>query len=384
MGRLLSLDQIEKGKQLRESLGKLNSLKKRIDKILVTEEEGQKDFDLSLEPNKEEVVMNINGLEYYEDESFTVDRKKRKLQWNGAFDISPKLNISTEDHRKSPEAQYTGITCYSQAVRIQYLSDEAYDGLLDPDCVGMFQDDQDLREAPELNLERIRSAKNMFAGCGSLTTVPEYSFSNVQDMTGMFSECRSLVTAVQLDTQNVVTMDGTFAGCSSLTSVPKLDTSNVVVMNNLFKNCWTLNTAPILDTHKAKSMSNMFNACSNLRTIPAVDTSNVQNMQDMFRYCYGLVTIGELDLANIDGEYHMPEFYDCSSLENIMFKPNTIHYSISFHNNSRLTKASLLSILNGLGVPKMKQPVLTLNYNSKALLSADELRIAADKGWTVQ
>lgn len=74
-------------------------------------------------------------------------------------------------------------------------------------------------------------------------------------------------------------------------------------------------------------------------------------------------------------------FTDCGLLENITIEGN-IYTSLSFLNSSKLTKESLMSIINALAVVSTTQ-TLTLNATAKARLTDEEKAIATNKGWTI-
>ena len=56
--------------------------------------------------------------------------------------------------------------------------------------------------------------------------------------------------------------------------------------------------------------------------------------------------------------------------------------SLSFSTNPKLTKESLLSILNNLPTISSTKTV-TLGSTNLAKLTASDIKIATDKGWTV-
>ena len=100
----------------------------------------------------------------------------------------------------------------------------------------------------------------------------------------------------------------------------------------------------------------------NLKSIDlsSFNTSNVTSMDSMFNGCYSLtsLTLG----AN--------------------WAPNEKVTSLLLHNSSKLTHDSCLDVLNKLA-PRTNSPTLQLHATTKALMSADEIKIATDKGWVV-
>lgn len=200
----------------------------------------------------------------------------------------------------------------------------------------------------------------------------------------------------QLDTSSVTNMSNMFSGCKNLTTIPQLDTSNVTRMNEMFYHCTNLTTIPQIDTSKVTTMSYVFGYCSNLTTIPQIDTSMVTNMAYMFNGCKSLTTIPQLNgekLTVVTGA-----FSDCKLLENFnglinlgqaystSQSANYSNYKLVLSSSTKLTKQSIINILNNLYDIKtkgVKPQQLVLGNTNLAKLTAEEVAIATNKGWTV-
>lgn len=79
-----------------DRLEALESVLEQVDKIEITDEAVKTEFTLSQVPNSFDITLNINGVEYFENEAFTADRAEKKVTWtatkeNGGFDITRKL-----------------------------------------------------------------------------------------------------------------------------------------------------------------------------------------------------------------------------------------------------------------------------------------------------
>ena len=103
-------------------------------------------------------------------------------------------------------------------------------------------------------------------------------------------------------------------------------------------------------------MNYVFKNCTSLTSLDLSnwDTSNVTNMTDMF--------------------------LNCSSLTTFISMP--ISVSISFSGCNNLTVDSLMSIVNNLATVTTTQ-TLTIGSKNIAKLTADQIAIAINKGWTV-
>lgn len=228
---------------------------------------------------------------------------------------------------------------------------------------------------PELyDVSQVTDMSYMFYNCSGLTSLDlsEWDTSKVTSMSNMFKNCSELtnLNISNLNTANVTSMSSMFSYCSHLTSLDlsTWNTSNVVYMNYQFEYCLKITT---LD-------------------LSTWDTSNVIDMRYMFSNCSGLT---ELDLSNwnLSKLREMGSmFYNCKSLTNLQL-PDLGHcdtiLTLDLTYCSALTKDSVLYLFNnafdrtaaGYGYTF----TIKLHSNTKALLTEDEITIAANKGFTV-
>ena len=254
----------------------------------------------------------------------------------------------------------------------------------------------------------------MFYGCKVLTNIDTSKFdtSNVTDMQYMFYECRALteLDLSNFDTSNVTKMNRMFSYCLKLTNIDtsKFDTSNVTDMTYMFSMCGaeTLNLNHF-DTSKVTSMQSMFTNSSKLKNIIInnFNTSNVTNMSAMFSTLSKLeyIDLSSFDMSKITNIYNM--FGNCANIKTIIsfknlgkgYTQKSNNYSdyilnVSYHKS--LTHESLVDVItNGLYDLNLTYNVanggtlytqkLQLGSTNMAKLTADEIAIATNKGWTV-
>lgn len=137
------------------------------------------------------------------------------------------------------------------------------------------------------------------------------------------------------------------------------------------------------------SMTSAFAVGSVPATLEVVDLTEfyrtISSLHNTFKKQSKLKTIlGALDLNNCTIAYSA--FDNCKALEDIEFMPNTINISItSFPQSSKLTKASLTSIINGLNADVTGQ-TLTLSKTAvnNAFTDAEwEALVATKTNWTI-
>lgn len=248
----------------------------------------------------------------------------------------------------------------------------------------LYRDNEKLVYAPNIDTSNVTNMSYMFYGCSALTTIPQLDTSNVTTISGMFAGCSALASIPRLDTSNVTDMSNMLNSCSMLTTIPQLDTSKAKFMNYMFQKCSALITIPQLNTSNVMNMSYMFHSCSKLTSIPQLDTSNVTDMRNMFYSCFALTTIPQLDTSNVTGMSNM--FYSCSKLENLGGFLNC-KVALDLSASTKLTHQSLMNVINNLydlTANGLRGQTLTIGSTNLAKLTADEIAIATNKGWTVK
>lgn len=202
----------------------------------------------------------------------------------------------------------------------------------------------------------------------------------------MFSGCSNLteLDLTNIDTKYVQNMSNMFNGCTNLT---KLDlshfvTSNVTSISSLFNNCKNLKELDIsgFDTKNVTTTSQTFSGCSNLTELDLshFDLSKVNNVTTMFNGCSNLV--------HLNAPKNLGKGYTQKS-------NNYQTYGLAFSSAVKLTKESVVDIVNNLYDLNLTYNVanggtlytqkLTLGATNKAKLTAEEIAIATNKGWTV-
>ena len=175
-----------------------------------------------------------------------------------------------------------------------------------------------------------------------------------------------------IDTGDYTSMNRMFDGYNSLTTIPQLDTSEVTNMNGMFASCRSLTTIPQLDTSKVTDMKDMFYGCKSLTTIPQLDTSKVTNINGMFSVCVALTNLG--------GFTSLGQAYETTAIA------NNASYKLNFSFCTELTHDSLMNVINNLydiAAKGVKTQQLVLGSTNISKLSAEELQICTERGWSV-
>jgi len=119
-------------------------------------------------------------------------------------------------------------------------------------------------------------------------------------------------------------------------------------------------------------MTQMFLYCNVLTTIPQLDLSKVTNVLQMFLTCYALTTLG--------GFQNLGMAYDTNQ------NANYNYYTLALSDSTKLTHDSLMNVINNLydiATKGCNAQQLILGSTNLAKLTAEEIAIATNKGWTV-
>ena len=183
-----------------------------------------------------------------------------------------------------------------------------------------------------------------------------------------------------------VTYYYTFAGklWNDLTFKPKYNIVGVENIEGTFMNSYITDLKAILEREN-KTMdfsgnnyiSNMFRN-STITHLPSINFSSALNLQYIFNGCNQLHTIDEFDMGNkITYIYHI--FNNCTVLENIIFKGELKCNGLHLTQSTKLSKASIESLINILSTSTSG---LTVTLSSAAVKKAFETSTDANDGNT--
>lgn len=153
---------------------------------------------------------------------------------------------------------------------------------------------------------------------------------------------------------------------------------------------------PIIDTSDYKELRYFFSSMRSLEEIPQLNTVNITSFYNFAQDCRKLISVPQLDFSNAVNLENI--FYGCSSLTNLGgFKDlgkaylttastNYKEYSLTLNVTTKYTHESLINVINNLYDIKTKgcntQRVI-IGYANTQKLTAEEIAIATNKGWTV-
>lgn len=246
--------------------------------------------------------------------------------------------------------------------------------------------------------KQLTTAIAMFRGCTKLKTIEGltyFDFSKVTSLNSLFERCESLESIPYFDTSSCTSMQDTFYDTRKLTNIPLYDTSNVTYMVNLFYMSG-ITQMPMFNTSKVTNMEGILKHAPNLEVFPELDTSNVTNMSSAFYNASSLKEIKKINLGKATDISHLLEYCDklttLGGFENLgegyltTASANNWAYKLDLSYCTKLTHDSLMNVINNLcdiAAKGVKTQQLVLGSTNISKLSAEELQICTERGWSV-
>ena len=211
---------------------------------------------------------------------------------------------------------------------------------------------------------------------------------NITNFEYCFAFCLNVTTIPEIDTSKGTNFSYMFNGSNNLISVPNIDTSNGTNFSSIFSGCNSLTTIPEIDTSNGKNFSNMFYSTSEskLETIPKLNMSKATNITNFIYTSKGGSQTNFPYLENLGGFENLGEAYSTTASANNNSYTLDILSNIKYADLNKITHDSLMNVINYLYDIKTKgcnTQSLKLGSINLAKLTAEEIAIATNKGWTV-
>lgn len=230
---------------------------------------------------------------------------------------------------------------------------------------------------------------------GTMTTidVSSWDLSNTSNISMLFYNNEKLNYIIGIndwDVTNVTHTSSLFEYCS----LYSMDISNWDIaeklkdMSYMFKDCIYITEINMNNVAKNGTWGTMgmFDGCTNLQTVHMKnwDLSGVSKLGTEFADCTSLKT---LDMENtifsngVNGGYIL-KLNSCTELENVIFGKQALG-SWDFSYNTKLTRESLLSIIDGLAEHSTATFTLKIGSSNLSKLTEQDIAVATAKGWTI-
>lgn len=284
------------------------------------------------------------------------------------------------------------------------------------------------------NTANVTTSASMFQNCRVLSDIDEdfsgwFSGGKLTNIGGMFNGCRN-ITKLYVSgwvTDNITSLAQVFNGCYNLEKIEGIEgwylpkaTHNTTPTETFFTNCYKLKQNDgVLDLsnwHLAENstanttMQYFFSSCFNLKEInlSGWNFANITTLNQTFGNAYNLKKVifpegtgSNNKLTNINSTFNF-----CFNLDNVDFRKidiqsatnvssflgsctnlrdfttGTIVKALDISGANNLSHESLIGILNNLATVS-SATTLTLGAVNLSKLTADEIAIATNKGWSL-
>lgn len=245
-----------------------------------------------------------------------------------------------------------------------------------------FNSCQTLRVAPDFDYSSALDMNFMYNNCNVLVEVPPINAPNVVDFAFMFQTCSSLREITLNATSTNKDSDafrGFVAACNSLKELKgTLDCTGVENFERMFYQCSSLEKIPFLDFSDATNLQQVFDGAQSITSVDFTPPTGACNYLSMFNNSESLKSFPDMDLANATSLSSM--FRETESLFDVSGLTN-ISKTISFF-NSNLGRQDIVNMFNNLTTVTSETVDIT-GCRGVSELSATDIEIATNKGWTV-
>ena len=240
-----------------------------------------------------------------------------------------------------------------------------------------------------LDVFSVTALQSAWASCYSLQSLDlsGWDVSSVTRMEYAWASCYSLqsLNLSGWDTGSVTTLQGTWNACHNLQSLDLSgwDVSSVTNMVAAWENCYDLQSLDLSgwDPGSVTNLQAAWNACYSLQSLnlSGWDTGSVTTLRDAWLNCNSLQSI---DLSGWDVSHLSTNVTYPNGNMLTDYWPSVISINQSYSSAAALSIASLLRIIDSLPVVTGTR-TLTLGQTNKLKLTAEQIAVATQKGWTV-
>ena len=188
-----------------------------------------------------------------------------------------------------------------------------------------------------------------------------------------------------LDVSSATSLQSAWSNCCSLQSLnlSGWDTGSVTNMSNAWAYCYNLQSLDlsVWDVSRVTNMAAAWQYCCSLQSLDLSgwDVSSVTSLKNAWQYCYNLqsINLSGWDVSRLSTNVAYP-----NGGMLIDYWPSVISTNQSYSSAAALSIASLLRIIASLPVVTGAR-TLTLGQTNKLKLTAEQIAVATQKGWTV-
>ena len=307
----------------------------------------------------------------------------------------------------NPISNYSGITSMSATysnTRIKVFDANlpnvstmhlCFDGCSDLEVVNMtvgtgnltvltytFRNCVNIKEIKPFDTSGVTSFLWCFAAIKTQCDFTWVDTSSTQNFESMFEGSHLRDASFLNVTSNATNLTEVFKDCFKIEKMPaSFDCTNVTTIKGLFQNCYILEDFPTLNnTGNVTDCYHTFYGCFGLEVAPPI-SGTLTSCRGMFANARNVLSIPAYDLSNVTTYPNGYQF--CQSANNVRESLVTGITSRHTYQNCSLKQDAIVAIFNNLGTANGAQTIYVSTNPGSADLTASDLLIATNKGWTV-
>lgn len=135
---------------------------------------------------------------------------------------------------------------------------------------------------PQVDLSKVNSLSNAFAGCYNLVYVADIVSDKITDFQNLFFDCHALKKIKKIHLSNCTSMYGAFYQCYTLKSIDEWYAPKNKSLHDTFFKCYLLTDLSIIDTANVTDFGRTFSNCRSLKKIELTSVKNATTFNNMF------------------------------------------------------------------------------------------------------
>ena len=224
----------------------------------------------------------------------------------------------------------------------------------------------------------LTSVSGLFRECRAIQSFTVFNTASVTDFSAMYLNCTNSQVFPLIDTAAGINFTNMYNGCSGAQTFPLINTASGTSFASMYINCIAAQTFPLINTASGTNFASMYFNNVNAQTFPAINTAAGTAFAQMYLSCEAAQTFPLINTAL--GTSFANIYGSCISGASVGITGS--RFAISFA-NMKLSRQAIASIFTGLGTALGTQTVTVTGNHGVPDLTAADLLIATNKGWTV-
>jgi len=231
---------------------------------------------------------------------------------------------------------------------------------------------------PLINTVSGTNFASMYNGCASAQSLPLINTALGTSLSNMYNGCASALTFPLINTVSGTNFASMYQGCTAAQSFPLINTLLGTSFASMYIFCASAQSFPLINTVSGTNFTSMYQGCASALTFPLINTVLGTNFTSMYQSC---ASAQMFPLINTAAGTTFGSMY-ASCISGSTAATSGARFAISF-TTMKLSRQEIANIFTALGTASGAQTVTVTGNHGVPDLTAGDLLIATNKGWTV-